>query len=289
VGRFHQISFESIDEAAAFVAALSRQVAGQLADLRADHAEIAAAIRGSRADVFLSGDALAACERAFGAPPETHPAKRLPTDSVVLVVSGAPEALGRDDVLARLAAGASRRGPITFRPIGEKDLKALAEWRRRPHVRKWFGPPDSIQEMRAEFLEGSRQVRGYIGEIEGRPIGFIQSYVAKDAGDGWWPDERDPGARGIDQFLAEQSELGQGLGTRMVREFVAQLFSDPAVTKVQTDPSPTNARAIRCYEKAGFERVGVVHTPDGIALLMLCTREGFMAGAPAAAPPPSRS
>ena len=32
---------------------------------------------------------------------------------------------------------------------------------------------------------------------------------------------------------------------------VELLFNDPEVTKIQTDPSPSNLRAIRCYEKAG--------------------------------------
>jgi aminoglycoside 6'-N-acetyltransferase-1b len=41
------------------------------------------------------------------------------------------------------------------------------------------------------------------------------------------------------------------------------------VTKIQTDPAPTNLRAIRCYEKAGFRKVGIVDTPDGPALLMV--------------------
>ena len=58
----------------------------------------------------------------------------------------------------------------------------------------------------------------------------------------------------------------------MVRAFVAHLFADPAVTRIQTDPSPLNARAIRCYEKAGFRRVGEVDTPDGQELLMICER-----------------
>jgi aminoglycoside 6'-N-acetyltransferase len=34
------------------------------------------------------------------------------------------------------------------------------------------------------------------------------------------------------------------------------------------DPSPDNPRAIRAYEKAGFEKVGMIDTPDGPALLM---------------------
>jgi len=46
---------------------------------------------------------------------------------------------------------------------------------------------------------------------------------------------------------------------------VQQLFTDPAVTRVQADPSPANTRAIRCDLKAGFACVGEVTTPDGQA------------------------
>ena len=112
----------------------------------------------------------------------------------------------------------------------------------------------------------------YIAWLENIPIGYIQSYVAAGAGDGWWPDEHDPGVRGIDQFLADVHRLGQGLGTQMVREFVQFLFKDRAVTGIQADPAPSNLRAIRCYEKAGFRRVGVINTPDGAAMLMIMER-----------------
>jgi RimJ/RimL family protein N-acetyltransferase len=50
--------------------------------------------------------------------------------------------------------------------------------------------------------------------------------------------------------------------------------TDPAVTKVQTDPAPANRRAIRCHERAGFERVGLVNTPDGPAVSMVWGRQG---------------
>ena len=36
-----------------------------------------------------------------------------------------------------------------------------------------------------------------------------------------------------------------------------------------TDPDPANGRAIRAYEKAGFNKEGVVGTREGRALLMV--------------------
>ena len=167
---------------------------------------------------------------------------------------------------------------IDFRPLTHDDLPMLGEWLRRPHVAEWWGPPESLDELAAEYgpgIAGTVPHRAYVVRLDGRPIGFIQSYVAAEThGDGWWLDERDPGVWGIDQFIADPTLLGQGLGTAMVHAFVARLFEHAAVTRVQTDPSPDNARAIRCYEKAGFRAVGEIDTPDGRALLMYCDRPG---------------
>lgn len=74
----------------------------------------------------------------------------------------------------------------------------------------------------------------------------------------------------------------------MVSEFVARLFRDESVTKVQTDPDPRNARAIRAYEKVGFRRVGEVVMPDGPALLMVVRREGLAITAGASTRPAQR-
>jgi RimJ/RimL family protein N-acetyltransferase len=58
----------------------------------------------------------------------------------------------------------------------------------------------------------------------------------------------------------------------MVRAFVEQLFQDPEVTRIQTDPSPDNESAIRSYRRAGFVSAGEIVTPDGPAVLMLRER-----------------
>ncbi len=172
---------------------------------------------------------------------------------------------------------------VTLRLMTEHDLAMLYEWLNRSHIVEWWGGEEArptladVQEQYLPSVLAQESVTPYIAMLNGEPIGYAQSYVALGSGDGWWEEETDPGVRGIDQLLANASQLGKGLGTKLVRALVELLFNDPEVTKIQTDPSPSNLRAIRCYEKAGFERQGTVTTPDGPAVYMVQTRRGIRA------------
>lgn len=170
---------------------------------------------------------------------------------------------------------------VTLRLMTEHDLAMLYEWLNRSHIVEWWGGEEArptladVQEQYLPSVLAQESVTPYIAMLNGEPIGYAQSYVALGSGDGWWEEETDPGVRGIDLSLANASQLGKGLGTKLVRALVELLFNDPEVTKIQTDPSPSNLRAIRCYEKAGFERQGTVTTPDGPAVYMVQTRQAF--------------
>lgn len=170
---------------------------------------------------------------------------------------------------------------LTLRLMTEHDLPMLHDWLNRPHIVEWWGGEDqrpTLDEVLEHYLPrvlAEESVIPYIAMLGEEPIGYAQSYVALGSGDGWWEDETDPGVRGIDQSLANPAQLNKGLGTILVRTLVETLFADPAVTKIQTDPSPNNYRAIRCYEKAGFVQQGVITTPDGPAVYMVQTRQAF--------------
>ena len=167
-----------------------------------------------------------------------------------------------------------RAGPA-FRPLTRADLPLLHGWLQRPHVAEWWREPTMLAELENDYFSAAAlasSTRPFIALLDAEPIGFIQSHVALDSGGGWWEDETDPGTRGIDQFLADEARLGRGIGSAMVDAFARRLFADPAVTKIQTDPSPDNERAIRCYWRAGFVDRGAIVTPDGPALLMVRDR-----------------
>ncbi len=167
---------------------------------------------------------------------------------------------------------------ISFRPLTEADLPLFLEWLRRPHVAEWWQPTPTLEELRDDYLPAMTDALpldapggtvAYLVYRNNEPFGFIQAYrVMAHQKDGWWLEETDPCALGIDQLIGEPDLIGKGVGTEMIKAFVARLWSDPRVTAIQTDPDPRNARAIACYRKVGFQDVAPVATLDGPALLM---------------------
>ena len=76
------------------------------------------------------------------------------------------------------------------------------------------------------------------------------------------------GTRGIDLFIGGRGHDRPGHGSALIRAFADSLLAH-GTPRVVTDPDPNNARAIRAYEKAGFQRDRLVDTPDGLSLLMV--------------------
>ena len=171
---------------------------------------------------------------------------------------------------------------VTLRLMTEHDLAMLYEWLNRSHIVEWWGGEEArptladVQEQYLPSVLAQESVTPYIAMLNGEPIGYAQSYVALGSGDGWWEEETDPGVRGIDQSLANASQLGKGLGTKLVRALVELLFNDPEVTKIQNGPVAEQlAKRSDATRKAGFERQGTVTTPDGPAVYMVQTRQAF--------------
>lgn len=149
----------------------------------------------------------------------------------------------------------------------------LAEWIGRPHVQEWWGEVDGqIAGIRAK-LDGRDTTRPFIFEIGGAPAGYVQ-YAFFD--DHKTPDQlaKTPwltllpqGAAGIDLFIAEAGSLSRGIGSAVVR-MMADMLWDMGHRAILIDPDETNARAVRAYEKAGFQPIEALRGKTGDFLIM---------------------
>ena len=159
----------------------------------------------------------------------------------------------------------------------------MYEWFNRPHMKKWWGRGRgrSFEEVEMKYgprVDGKERVFGYIVEIDGKPAGYIQYYPVSD----FLPDgvtQNDNGLfqiyskkemAGLDVFIGEESLVGKGYGTGIIRAFLDEVVF-PKYRVVVIDPQAANKRAIRVYEKCGF--VTVPFSEDPGVLLMARARE----------------
>lgn len=166
-----------------------------------------------------------------------------------------------------------------FRPLKESDLPILVDWLNRKHLQEWWRSGeitrDKVREKYLPRILEKDAARPFIAYLDRKPFGYIQYYWASEGGPNWWPDEPGPGVIGIDQFIADESQLDKGLGTAMISQFIRFLLEEISISEICVDPRPDNLRAIRCYEKVGFKKVGRIQTPDGPALMMVLKMESF--------------
>jgi aminoglycoside 6'-N-acetyltransferase len=145
------------------------------------------------------------------------------------------------------------------------DLPMVLRWLQQPHVREWWGDPAEQYALVSGDLDEPAMDQ-FIVSVGGNDLGYIQCYdlTAWNSGFG----EQPAGTRGIDLFIGEPDMIERGHGSGLIRAFVDDRLAQ-GLPRMVTDPDPENPRAIRAYEKAGFEKVRLVDTPDGIALLMV--------------------
>lgn len=91
-----------------------------------------------------------------------------------------------------------------------------------------------------------------LAELDGRAIGFVQIIDPALEDSHYWGDvEKD--LRAIDIWIGEETLLGRGYGSEMMRQALERCFDDPAVRAVVVDPLAINERAHAFYRRFGFE------------------------------------
>ncbi|MGN6332353.1 MAG: GNAT family N-acetyltransferase [Motilibacteraceae bacterium] len=135
---------------------------------------------------------------------------------------------------------------VQLRPTTAADVPALRALRETPLVARWWGPLEPDWPRLDGDVAGASTPWTVV--VEGKVAGYAQS-----------AEETDPQYRHatMDLFMDPRVH-NQGLGAEVVRTLARHLVEDRGHHRITIDPAAANAAAIRCYEKVGFRRVGVL-------------------------------
>ncbi|MEM9857266.1 MAG: GNAT family N-acetyltransferase [Bacteroidota bacterium] len=138
---------------------------------------------------------------------------------------------------------------ICFRKASIDDLDLLEYWDTKPHVIAC--DPDDDWDWERELLHEPLWREQLVGELDGRPIGFVQIIDPAEEESHYWG-EVSPHLRAIDIWIGEESDLNKGYGTEMMKQAIERCFSKPEVSAILIDPLATNVKAHRFYKRLGF-------------------------------------
>lgn len=132
------------------------------------------------------------------------------------------------------------------------DQEILELWDEQPHVMD--SDPNDDWNWAYELTRDPDWREQLIAEVDGRPVGIVQVIDPAREESHYWGDISD-GYRAIDIWIGMEEDLSKGYGTQMMNLALDRCFKDPSVNEVLIDPLASNIKAIRFYERIGFEFV----------------------------------
>lgn len=143
---------------------------------------------------------------------------------------------------------------VRLRPIDREDLPRFVRWFGDPEVRRYlqaYLPFSLAQEERwyeglLERMADDQAVVLAIETLEGVTIGNIGLHRIN------WKDS----SAELGIVIGEKEYWGQGYGTDAILTFLRLAFQEMNLHRVFLRVDADNPRAIRCYDKCGFEREG---------------------------------
>ncbi len=144
---------------------------------------------------------------------------------------------------------------VRLRAVEESDLPLLVRWMNDPDVRYWLHrsdrPDASVETVRSRFgltNEVFPNLVWMIDTLEARPIGHVGLLQV------------DPHHKRAELAIAigERECWSRGYGTDAIRALLRHAFEEMGLRRIDLYTDADNARGIRCYEKCGFVREGVM-------------------------------
>jgi RimJ/RimL family protein N-acetyltransferase len=173
---------------------------------------------------------------------------------------------------------------VRLRPVREDDLPHFVRWLNDPDVLQWLTvpKPPTMDEERQWWEAEQNNPHDIVWAIEALDGRLLGDTALRPNPLGRWAD--------LGIFIGEKGAWSRGYGADAIRTILRYAFAGMRLNRVSLTADELNARALRCYEKCGFVREGLMRqhrVVDGQfrnTVMMGILREEFLEGASATAP-----
>ncbi len=147
---------------------------------------------------------------------------------------------------------------VMLRAIERQDLDALNSWWNDPALsallgtRRHLSAPDETEAWYDAIL-------ARVEPHEGRTYAVCATVDGRLLGTAWYGsfDAQDRNVE-VGLYLGQEEDRGRGLGTETMGLLLSYLFEDLGVHKVRLLVRSDHDRAVRCYERLGFQHEGML-------------------------------
>ena len=172
-----------------------------------------------------------------------------------------------------------REKTISLRPATlERDAARLHAWLGSDHVKPYWQLDRPRHQFRERLTEkfADDHLTPYVGCLNHVPMSYWECYRAADD-DVANHYDADPTDRGVHLLIGPEEYLGHGYARPLLRAVVAMQFENSEAERVIAEPDVRNDRAIRVFERCGFESEGEFRFEEAgkDAVLLVCERERF--------------
>ncbi|CAM4384878.1 2-aminoglycoside phosphotransferase [Bacillus manliponensis] len=153
-------------------------------------------------------------------------------------------------------------GKISVQHVTLQDAERLSNWLTNPEVLAFYegrDKPQSLEQVRAHYIHDDKShEHRCIVEYEGNAIGYIQLYPVDEEWKALYGYEKEEHVWGMDQFIGDVTYWNKGIGTKLVEATITYVIEEIGAEAIAMDPRVSNERAIRCYEKCGFQKIKIL-------------------------------
>jgi len=138
-----------------------------------------------------------------------------------------------------------------LRPIRSTDFSKIINWQENKHLKRYIGDrlPITLKECELRYLKPTLFNRIFgIEDKNGNLIGEIELNHIK------WKDREAE----LFLYIGEKDLWGKGYGCDALKAFLNYIFNEKNFKYIYLRVYEHNTRAIKCYEKCGFKKRGIL-------------------------------